>query len=128
MLIEISVVIIAVFIVVFVIGMLIVLLQVRRTSKEAEKFLDTTRQQIVPVTHDIVIILNDVRKVISSVERQALKVETGVDALRDTAVNVKNFEEDIQKRIEQPILEMTVLITAIARILNSLFRFGKHKK
>ena len=128
MLIEISVVIIAVFIVIFVIGILIVLFQVRRTTKEAEKFLDTARQQIVPVSHDVIIILNDVRKVVSSVERQAQKVETGVDALRDTAVNVKNFEEDIQKRIEQPILEMTVLITALARIINSLFRFHKHKK
>lgn len=129
MLIEISVVVIAAFIVIFVIGLLIVLAQVRRTAKEAEKFLDTTRQHIVPISHDLTIILNDLKKIVSSIERQVQKVETGVDALKDTAVNVKNFEEEIQKRIEQPILEMTVLVTAITRILNSLFHhFRKEDK
>lgn len=125
MIIEISMVIIAAFIVIFVSCLLIVLMQFRRTAKEAEKFLDTARQQIAPLSHDLTIVLNDSKKIVQSIERQTEKVETGVDALKDTALNVKNFETEIQQRIEQPILEITALVSAVAKILNSLFQHLK---
>ena len=60
MILEISVAIIAFFVVVFVIGLLFVLVQIRRTAKEAEKLMDTSRQQIAPISHDLTIIVNDV--------------------------------------------------------------------
>ena len=123
MVLEISVLIIAVFIVIFVIGLLIVFFQIRRTAKEAEKFLDTTRQQIVPLSHDLTIILNDTKKITQSIERQLGKVEEGVQAIRDTAINVKEFETEIQQKIEQPIIEITTFISAIAQVVSGLISY-----
>ena len=125
MILEVSILVIAVFIVIFVIGLLVVLSQFRKTAKEAEKFLDTTRQQIVPLSHDLTIILNDLKRIVQSVERQVGKVEDGVDALKDTAINVKNFEAEIQDRIEQPLIETVTLISAIAKILRGIIDYFK---
>lgn len=123
MILEISVLIIAVFIVIFVIGLLIVLAQIRRTAKEAEKFLDTARQQVVPISHDLTIIINDTKKIVQSIEKQVGDVGKGVEAIKDTVVNVKNFEAEIQRRIEQPLVEIAALISAISRILQRTFHF-----
>jgi len=120
MLLEISVLIIAVFMVVLVIGILFTLSQIRKTAKEAEKFLDTARQQIVPISHDLTIILNDSKKIVQSIERQVGTVEQGVEAIKETAQNVRNFEAEIQERIEQPLIEISTLISAIARVLRGI--------
>ena len=128
MILEVSILVIAVFIVIFVIGLLIALSQFRKTAKEAEKFLDTTRQQIVPISHDLTIILNDMKRIVQSVERQVGKVEDGVDALKDTAINVKKFEAEIQDRIEQPLIETVTLISAIAKILRGIVEYFKKDK
>jgi len=131
MILEISVIIIASFIVILVIGLLVVLVQIRRTAKEAEKLMEISRQQIVPISHDLTIILNDTKRIVQSIERQVGKVEEGVGAIRDTAMNVKNFEEEIQERIEQPIIETVTLISAIAKVVSGImdyFKKGKSKK
>ena len=123
MILEISILIIAVFIIIFVIGLLIALLQIRRTAKEAEKFLDTTRQQIVPISHDITIILNDTKKIVQSIERQVGKVEEGIEAIKDTALKVKSFEAEIQERIEEPLIEMATLIAAVTKVLHGIIDY-----
>jgi len=123
MILEISVIIIAAFIVILVIGLLIALAQIRRTAKEAEKLFDTVRQQIAPISHDLTIIVNNSKNIFQSIERQILKVELGVDAIKDTAENIKRFEEDIQERIANPLLEVSIFITTISRALNKIFGY-----
>ncbi|MDZ7318878.1 MAG: DUF948 domain-containing protein [candidate division KSB1 bacterium] len=115
MIVEISVAVIAFFVVVFVIGLLIVLVQIRRTAKEAEKFLDTARQHIGPISHDLAIIFNDVKRITQSVQQQVSKVEKGVDELKQIATRINEFERLIQEKIEQPILAVVGLISAITR-------------
>ncbi|MBN2011097.1 DUF948 domain-containing protein [candidate division KSB1 bacterium] len=129
MIIEISLLVISVFIVIFVIGLLIVLLQFKRTAHEAEKFLDTARQHIAPMAHDATIILNETKRIVESVERQVGSLETGVDALKHTALNIKHFEEDVEKRIEQPLLEITMFISALTKVLRGFVSlFGSKEK
>lgn len=129
MLVEISIVIIAAFIVVFVIGMLILAFQLRRTAREAEKFIETARQHIAPLSHDMAIIVNDSKKIVDSAKAQVEKVEQGVEAIRDTAFNLKSFEMAIQERIERPIVETVSYITAFLKLLHSVINlFSRDKK
>jgi uncharacterized protein YoxC len=120
MIVEISLLVIAVFIVIFVIALLIVLVQVKRTAQEVEKFFDTARQHIAPMTHDATLILNDTRKIVQSIERQIGSIETGVHALRDTAESIRHFEADLEDQLEQPLQEITTFITAIGKMLRGL--------
>jgi len=125
MLLEISVAVIAFFVIVFVIGILIVFVQIRRTAKEAEKLLDTTRQQITPLAHDLTIILNEVKKIVQSVQSQMGKVEKGVDELKETAIRISEFEKMLQTKLAQPILEFTTLVAAISRALRAFIEIWK---
>lgn len=125
MIVEISVAVIAFFTVVFVIGLLIALAQIRRTAKEAEKFLDTARQHIGPISHDLAIIFNDVKRITQSVQQQVSKVEKGVDELKQIATRINEFERLIQEKIEQPIL---AIVGLIARITNPILGFLDRRK
>lgn len=128
MILEVSIVVIAFFIVVFVIGLLIVLVQVRRTAKEAEKFLDTLRQHIGPISHDLTIIFNDVKRITQSVQNQVGKVEQGVDEIKQIAVRINEFERMVQDKIEQPILALATLIAAITKPIRAIIEYKKEKK
>jgi len=92
MILEISVAVIAFFVVIFVIGLLIALVQIRRTAKEAEKLMETSRQQIAPISHDLTIIVNDVKRIIQSIQKQMGMVEDGVGDIKDTVARITRFE------------------------------------
>ncbi len=123
MLVEISIVVIAVFIVIFVIGLLIALVQIRRTAREAEKLMETTRQQIVPISHDLTIVVNDVKRIVQSIQNQVGMVEQGVGNIKDAVNRITHIEKTISERINQPIVEFATLISAISRALRTFFEF-----
>ena len=127
MILEISVAIIAFFVIIFVIGALFLFVQIRRTAKEAEKLLDTTRQQVAPLSHDLTIILNDAKKIVSSIQSQVGKVEKGVDELQEVAERFNEFEKMLEERLRQPILEFATLVTAISRALRAFIDVWKRK-
>ena len=121
MVLEISVAVIAAFIVIFTLALIPVLLQIKRTAAEAQKLLDTVRQQIVPFSHDFVRIVEDVRRVLGSVDRQVNKVEGSVDALKDTALKIRDLEARLQERVEQPLLELAGFISGLMKGLGAFF-------
>ncbi len=122
MILEISV---AVFVVVFVVGLLIVLFQFRRTAREAEKILDTTRQQIAPISHDLTIVVNDVKKIVQSIRQQMDMVEGSVGEIKQTITRVNEFERVLQEKLQQPIIEFATLISAISRSLRAFINVWK---
>ena len=129
MILEISVAIIAFFVVVFVIGLLFVLVQIRRTAKEAEKLMDTSRQQIAPISHDLTIIVNDVKRIVQSIQKQIDMVEDGVGDIKDTVTRITQFEKELQEKLQQPIIEFATLISAISKALRAFLDvFGRKKK
>jgi uncharacterized protein YoxC len=78
MLVTISITVIAASVVVFTLFLVPVLLQVRRTARELEKLVDTTRLQIVPLSHDLTAISSGVNGILKSIHRQMDKVEEGL--------------------------------------------------
>ena len=127
MILEISVSVIAFFVVIFVIGLLITMVQIRRTAKEAEKLMETTRHQIAPISHDLTIIVNDVKRIVGSIQNQMGMVEHGVSAIKDTIGRINHFEKVLQDRLAQPILEFATLVSAISRILKAFTDLWKKK-
>jgi len=123
MLVEISIVVIAVFVVIFVIGLLVALAQIRRTAREAEKLMEVTRQQIVPISHDLTIVVNDVKRIVQSVQKQVEMVEQGVGNIKDTVARITQIEKTINERINQPFVEFATLLSAVTRALRTFFEF-----
>jgi uncharacterized protein YoxC len=125
MILEISVAVIALFIVIFVIGILIVFFQIRRVAKEAEKLIDTTRQQITPLSHSLNLIVHDAQKIVQSVQSQVGKVEKGVDEIQQIAVRLSEFEKQVEEKIQQPFLELVAMVAAFFKALQVFVGFWR---
>jgi uncharacterized protein YoxC len=115
MLVTISITVIAAAVVVFSLFLIPVLLQVRRTSRELEKLIDTTRLQIVPLSHDLTAISSEVNGILKSLHRQMDKVEEGITSVRDVARNFQVFQMEIQRVVEEPLIELSALVKGVVR-------------
>lgn len=123
MLMTISVTVIAASIVVVAIVLIPVILQIRRTAREAEKLLDTVRMQIVPLSHDLTVISKEVSGILQSIHRQVDRVEEGIATVRDAAERLREFEETVLTRVEEPLLELATLLSAVSRGIGAFLRF-----
>ena len=92
-----------------------VLLQARRTAHEAEKLMDTLRLQIAPVSHDVAAISQEVKSVIQSIHRQVNRVESGIETAHEMALHVKEFQIEVQRRIEDPLVQLAAVLLGVKR-------------
>ncbi len=123
---AISVTVIAVILVVVLLVFIPVLLQVRRTARETEKLVDSVRMQVIPISRDIGFISRDIRGIIESIHRQVDRVEEGVETFRDMATHAKEFQNVIQQRIEQPLVQLAAVMAGIRHGIEAMRRiFGR---
>ncbi len=124
-LLTISVTVIAAILVLVLIFFIPVLLQVHRTAHEAEKLIDSVRLQVAPVSRDITAISREVKSVIQSIHRQVDRVEDGIETVHDMAVRVNEFQLEIKRRIEEPLLQLAAVMGGVKRgveAIASIFR------
>jgi len=98
------------------------LLRIRKLAMEAEKLVETVRMNIPPLVHDLTKITGDIRSISHTLERQAPKLGDTVEALRMTARDVQHFERMIRERIERPVLDLTALVSGVARGVVTFWR------
>jgi len=122
MLLTISVTVIAAVMVIVLIALIPVLLQVRRTAREAERILEMIRMQIVPLSHDVTILTQQFHGIMRSVHRQIGDVEEGVASLRDAAVRLREFEETTLRLVELPVRNLTALLHGVGKGVETFFR------
>lgn len=121
-LLTISVTVIAAILVLVLIFLIPVLLQVRRTAREAEKLIDSVRLQVVPLSRDISAISQGVRTVVLSLERQVDRVEDGIQTVHDMAVRVKELQLEVKRRIEEPLLQFAAILGGVKRGIEAFAR------
>ena len=110
---TISVTVIAAILVLILIFLIPVLLQVRRTAREAEKLIDTVRLHVAPVSRDVTAISLEVKSIVQSIHRQVDRVGGGIETVHDMAVLVKEFQIEVQRRIEEPLLQFTAFFGGV---------------
>jgi hypothetical protein len=112
---TISVTVIAATLVLFLIFLIPFLLHGRRTAHEAEKLIDSIRLQVAPVSRDFTVISLEVKSVIQSIHRQVDRVEGGIETAHEMAVLAKEFQIEVQRRIEEPLLQLAAVIAGVKR-------------
>lgn len=117
-----SITLIAAILVLVVIIWIPVIFQVRRTAKEAEKLIDSVRVQVAPVSRDIGLISRDVKSIVQSIHRQIDRVEDGVETVHDMALRVKEFEIEVQRRIEEPLLQLASVLGGVKKGIEAITR------
>jgi uncharacterized protein YoxC len=120
---TISITVIAASIVVVAIVLIPVILQIRRTAREAEKLMETARMQLVPLSHDLTVISREVSSILQSVHRQVDRVEEGIATVQGAAERLRDFEEAILTRVEEPLLELAALVRAVSRGIEAFLGF-----
>lgn len=119
---EIGIIMIAAILVVILLFLIPVLLQVRRTAREAEKLIDSVRLQVAPISRDIGFISRDIKNILQSIHRQVDRVEDGVEIVSDMAARAREFQIEIQQRIEQPLLQIAAVLGGIKHGIESVVR------
>ena len=117
---AISVAVIAAIMVLALIFLIPVFLQVRRTAREAEKLIDSVRVQVTPVSRDIGLISRDVKSIVQSIHRQVDRVEDGIETVHDMAVRVKEFQIEVKRRIEEPLLQLAGVLGGVKRGIEAI--------
>ncbi len=120
---TISVTIIAAAVVVVAVVLIPVILQIRRTAREAEKFLEMARMQIIPLGHDLTVISKEVSGIVQSIHRQVDRVEEGIATVQDAARRLREFEETVVAIVEEPLLRLATLVSAVSRGIMAFLRF-----
>ncbi len=123
MLLTISVTVIAASMLAVVIVLIPPILQISRTARETEKFFETARMQIVPLSHDLTVISTEVSGILQSIHRQVDKVEGGIAAVRDAAERLREFEEGVLTFVEGPLLKLATLVSAASRGVGAFLRY-----
>jgi uncharacterized protein YoxC len=119
---TITLIVIAAVLVIAVIYLIPTLVQIRRASLEAEKFFETIRMQIVPLGHDLAVISKQVNGVLQSIHRQVEKAEETFTTIQDGAVRLRNFQEEVLRKVEEPLLEIATLFGAVGRGVGTFVR------
>jgi len=120
---TISITVIAAAIVVVAIFLIPVILQIRKTAREAEKLLETARMQLVPLSHDVTVISREVSSILQIIHRQVDRVEEGIATVQGAAERLRNFEEAVLNRVGEPLLELAALVRAVSRGVAASLRF-----
>jgi uncharacterized protein YoxC len=82
---------------------------------EARKFLETARLQLTPISHDVTRVTTEVKGILATVQKDLDKVGDSLEHVRETTRNLKEFEAMIQERIQEPLLEITALLSALIK-------------
>jgi uncharacterized protein YoxC len=82
---------------------------------EARKLFEAARLQLVPISHDVTRITTEVKGILTSVQKDMDKFGDSLDHVRDTTRNIKEFETMIRERIQEPLLEITTLLSALIK-------------
>lgn len=115
MVISVSIAVIAGLILINTIFLVAVLIKAVKAFGEAQRLLEMVRLQIAPITHDVTQIISDVRSIVRTAEKEMVKVEDSITAVRDTTRNLREFEALIQERIERPLLDITAVLSALIK-------------
>ena len=110
-----SVMLIAGLLLVNTIFLVVFLVKAFMAFSEARKLFEATRLQLVPISHDVTRITTEVKGILASVQKDMDKVGESLDHVRDTTRNLKEFETMIQERIQEPLLEITTLLSALIK-------------
>ena len=110
-----SVMLIAGLLLLITIFLLVLLVKAFKAFSEAQKFFELARLQLTPISHDITRITTEVNGILRSVQKDVDKVGDSLEHIRDTTRNLKEFEHMIQERIQEPLLEISTLLSALIK-------------
>jgi|GEM_PF-590592 len=128
MLLEISVVVVAVLMSLSCIAFIIALFYLIKAVKSIERLSETVRPHIAPISHDITIITQKAAGVMESVQRQTAMIEESVTTFRDTTRSVRHFQQNLLEKFTLPAVKLSRFGRAIRVGFETVFDRLLHRQ
>ena len=77
--------------------------------------MEMIRLQTPPILHDVTLIMGEVRSSVKSFHKGVDTVGDSLVDLKETTRNIREFEAMIQQRVEQPLLEVVSVLSALVK-------------
>ncbi len=122
MLLTISVTVIAAGMIVAVIFLVPVLLQVRRTAREAEQLIQAVRADVIPLSRDLARVAEQSDVLLKLLRRQLESVQDSLANIRDSAVRFRIFQENVLRRVEPPLFLLGRTVGGVSRGIEAFVR------
>jgi uncharacterized protein YoxC len=119
---EVSIVVMAVIMILVLIFLIPVLFQIRRIAREGEKLIESVRAHVGPISRDIGLISRDTKSIVQSIHRQVDRVEDGIETVHDMAVRVTEFQRQVQRKIEVPLLQLAAVFGSVKNGVEAMAR------
>ena len=119
---EVSIVVMAVIMTLVLIFLIPVLFQIRRIAREAEKLIESVRPHVAPISRDIGMISRDTKSIVQSIHRQVDRVEDGIETVHDMAVRVTEFQRQVQRKVEVPLLQLAAVLGSVKNGVEAMAR------
>ena len=119
---EVSIVVMAVIMTLVLIFLIPVLFQIRRIAREAEKLIESVRPHVAPISRDIGLISRDAKSIVQSIHRQVDRVEDGIETVHDMAVRVTEFQRQVQRKVEVPLLQLAAVLGSVKNGVEAMAR------
>ena len=119
---EVSIVVMAVIMILVLIFLIPVLFQIRRIAREGEKLIESVRAHVGPISRDIGLISRDTKSIVQSIHRQVDRVEDGIETVHDMAVRMTEFQRQVQRKVEVPLLQLAAVFGSVKNGVEAMAR------
>lgn len=93
--------------------LIVVLVRVRSILSIVETDLKELSTAAIPILENLEVITEKVKNVAEGIDQQVEIVKQSINAVKDIADNIVNFEQRIQQRIEEPVMDTVGIFVAI---------------
>src|SRR4030095_5838636 len=96
--------------------------------------VDNIATKAEPLIENSMIISNDIKEISGSLKKQAAKVDNIVDSVKDTTDSIIEFEQKVQKEVEDNVFDTLNMIAAVSRGIKTFIgtlsgsKNGSHRK
>jgi peptidoglycan hydrolase CwlO-like protein len=92
---------------------ILVLVQVRRAAREAEKLLASVSCEVSSIS-------SEVKSFVQSIHEQAERVEDSIETFHDMAAWMKAFQSEVKPGIEETLLQLAAVLGGVRRGLEAV--------
>ncbi len=101
--------------------LIVVLSRVRSILEVVEREFKEISQKAMPVIENLEVITDKVKNVTETVDEQVETIKSSINAIKGIADSIVDFEQRIQSRIEEPVMETVGTFAAIFKGVRTFF-------
>jgi len=96
--------------------------QLRRTAKRVEIAAETLNHHLPTILTNVEEISSNLTTILISGKRQVSVLEEATDEIRGLVNDIVQFEREVRRRVENPLIETMTTVTAVARAVRAFMQ------